>query len=82
MKILKILGITVLSILVLLYLAFLFVLPNVVKLNDFKPMIQQIAKEQANLNVDFDNAKIIVTPLLSVGAKVDNLKVTFADNSE
>ena len=82
MKILKILGITVLSILVLLYLAFLFVLPNVVKLNDFKPMVQQIAKEQANLNVDFDNAKIIVTPLLSVGAKVDNLKVTFADNSE
>ena len=55
MKILKILGITVLSILVLLYLAFLFVLPNVVKLNDFKPMVQQIAKEQANLNVDFDN---------------------------
>ena len=82
MKILKILGITVLSIVVLLYLAFLFVLPNVVKLNDFKPMVQQIAKEQANLNVDFDNAKIIVTPLLSVGAKIDNLKVTFADNSE
>lgn len=81
-KFLKVTGITIASFVVLLYLAFLFVLPNVVDLNKFKPDLQKLVKEQANLNLDFDNAKISVTPLLSAGLKADNFRITLPDNSE
>ncbi len=79
---LKITGITILSILVILYLAFLFILPNVVDLNKFKPELQKIVKEQANLIFDFDNAKISTTPLLSAGIVADNIKIKLPDDSE
>ena len=81
-KFLKITGITLGSLILILYLAFLFVLPNAVDLNKFKPELQKIVKEQANLNLDFDNAKISVTPLLSAGLKADNFKITLPDDSE
>lgn len=81
-KFLKITGITVISLLVILYAAFLFVLPNVVDLNKYKAEIQQTVKEQTNLTLDFDNAKISVTPLLSAGITADNIKIKLPDNSE
>lgn len=81
-KFIKVVGITVVSFVILLYLAFLFILPNAVDLNKFKPDLQKLVKEQANLNLDFDNAKISVTPLLSAGIKADNFKVTLPDDSE
>ena len=81
-KFIKITGITLISILVLFYVTFLFVLPNVVDLNKFKPDIQKIVKEQTNLTLDFDNAKISVTPLLSTGLKADNIKIKLPDESE
>ncbi len=81
-KFFKILGITIISIVVLLYLAFLFVLPKAVDLNKFKPDLQQIVKEQTNLTLDFDNPQITVTPLLSAGITADNVKIKLPDNSE
>ena len=54
----KIFGFTTLGIATLAYLSFLFIVPNVVDINKFKPEIQKIAKEQANLNIDFENAKV------------------------
>ena len=70
-KILKVTGITLGSLIALLYLAFLFILPNAINLNKFKPDLQKIVKEQTNLNLDFNDAKISVTPLLSVGLKAN-----------
>ena len=81
-KFLKITGITLGSLIAVLYLSFLFILPNAIDLNKFKPDLQKIAKEQANLNLDFDNAKISVTPLLSAGLKADNFRITLPDDSE
>ena len=78
---LKYLGFTLLGIIVLVYLGFLFVLPNAVDLNKFKPEVQKIAKEQAKLSVDFENAKIITTPLLGAGVKADNISVKLPDES-
>ena len=78
---LKIFGLSLLSTFVLFYLCFLFVLPNVVDINKFKPEIQKIAKEQANLSIDFENAKIITTPLLGAGIKADNILVKLPDDS-
>lgn len=74
-------GSIVASALVLVYLAFLFVLPNVIDLNQYKPMVQQLVKEQIPLNVDFKNAKITTTPLLSIGVKAEDLSVKFDDNT-
>ena len=80
-KFLTILGYTFLGILVLLYLSFLFVLPHAVDINKFKPEIQKIAQDQARLNIDFENAKIITTPLLGAGIKADNISVKLPDDS-
>ena len=77
----KIFGFSVLGVAVLTYLSFLFILPNVIDVNKFKPEVQKIAKEQANLSIDFENAKIITTPLLGAGLKADNIVVKLPDDS-
>lgn len=78
----KILGITVLSVIVILYLSFLFVLPNAININEYKADIQKLVKEQSNLTLDFDNAKISVTPWLEAGLATDNFKIKLPDESE
>ncbi len=67
------------GIVVIAYLAFLFVLPNAIDLNQYKPTVQKLVHEQIPLNVDFENLKITTTPLLSIGVKADNLSVKFDD---
>ncbi len=80
-KILIITGSIVGSLIVLAYLAFLFVLPNVIDLNQYKPIIQESVKAQIPLNLDFKNAKISVTPMLSAGVKIDDISVKFEDGT-
>ena len=80
-KFLQILGFIVLGIILALYLCFLFVLPNVIDLNQYKPLVKDLAKEQAKLDVDFENAKVITTPLLGAGVKIDNISVKLPDGS-
>lgn len=77
----KIAGITALSILGILYFAFLFILPNVIDINQYVPVLQEIAKEQLNLNVEIKNPKIITTPILEAGIKTDDIKITLSDGS-
>jgi len=80
-KFLKISGIGILSVLFVLYLAFLFVLPNRIDLNKYKPDLQKLVKDNTDLVVDFDNAKVITSPFLEAGVKVDNISVTLPDKS-
>lgn len=77
---LKILGVTFGLLLIGLYLAFLFVLPRF-DINQFKPEIQKIVLEQTKLGVNFENARIITTPLLGVGVQTDAVSVTLPDGS-
>ena len=77
----KIFGFSALGVTALAYLSFLFVLPNAVDINKFKPEVQKIVKEQANISIDFENAKIITTPLLGAGIKADNIVVKLPDDS-
>ena len=65
--------------LAILYIGFLFVLPNVIDLNSYKPMVQELVKAQIPLNIDFKNAKISVTPLLSIGVRAEDLSIKFED---
>ncbi|MBR6098692.1 AsmA family protein [bacterium] len=67
---------------VILYIGFLFVLPHVVKLEQYKPEIQKLVKDFTDLNLEYDNLKIITTPLLEAGIKTDNVKITLPDGSE
>ena len=80
-KFLKYFGYTLAGAIVLAYAGFLFVLPNVINLNQYKTDVQKIAKEQAKLDVNFENARIITTPLLGAGIKADNISVKLPDNS-
>lgn len=81
-KILKITGITIVSVVLLLYVTLVFIIPNVINLDKYKTDIQKLAKEQTTLDINYDNAKITVTPLLSAGIKADNIHVNLPDNSE
>lgn len=78
---LKIFLCTLGSIFAVFYICFLFVLPNVIDINQYKKDLQKIVKEQTNLGINFENAKIITTPLFGIGVKADDISVTLPDNS-
>ena len=80
-KFLQILGFTIRGIVVVLYLYFLFVLPNTIDLNQYKSLVKDLAKEQANIDVDFENAKVITTPLLGAGVNITNISIKLPDGS-
>ena len=74
-KTFKVIVITILSIMILVYLSFLFILPCL-NINKYEPIIQKLVKEQTKLDLKYENAKIITTPLLAIGVKADNISVT------
>ena len=77
----KYLGYSTAVIVILVYLCFLFVIPNVIDLNKYKPMVQKLAEKYAKLDINFENPKIITTPLLGAGVKADNISIKLPDNS-
>ncbi|MCR5265641.1 MAG: hypothetical protein K6E29_03500 [Cyanobacteria bacterium RUI128] len=79
-KWLKITGIALLSIFAFLYIAFL-VLPYMVKLDNYIPMLQEIVKEQTNLNLEVKNPRLVTTPILEAGFKTDGIKITLDDGT-
>ena len=80
-KFLKIFAISFASLIGLLYLSFVFVLPHAIDIEKFKPELQKIAQEQAKLNIDFNDAKIITTPMLGVGISAKDISIKLPDES-
>ena len=80
-KFLKIFGFTLVGIMVLIYAGFLFVLPNVVDVNQYLPEVQKIAKEQGKVDLNIEDARIITTPLLGAGIKTGKITVKLPDGS-
>ena len=78
---LKYIGIFIASIVVLLYLSFLFVVPNIIDLNKYLPEVQKLVEDYAKLNIKLENPKIITTPLLGAGIKADNIFIKLPDDS-
>ena len=72
---------SIVGLLVVLYLSFLFVLPNVIDLNKFMPEIKKIAKEQANIDIEINNPKVVTTFNLQAGIKTGAVKVNLPDGS-
>ena len=81
-KFFKLLGILLCIVLAVLYVCFLFVLPNKIDITQYKEEIQKIVKEQTNLDLSYSNERIITTPLLEVGFVADDIKVTLPDKSQ
>ena len=82
MKKIKILSIVLLTFVAIFYFAFLFILPNVINLNNYKNNINKLAKDSVNLDVKYDNLKLVTTPLLKIGVKAQNLSVNYDNENE
>ena len=80
-KIFKILGLTVISILILLYICFLFVLPKVVDLSPYKQDLQNIVTKEGKVTLNYENERIITTPFLGIGVQLDNVSVQMPDKT-
>lgn len=74
-------GYVCLSVLILLYLAFLFVLPRKIDLNVYKPDIQKSVKENTDLSVDFGKIDVITSLFLEAGIKTKDISVKLPDGS-
>lgn len=72
---------SIVGLLIVLYLSFLFVLPNVIDLNKFMPKIKNIAKEQAKIDIEINNPKVVTTFNLQAGIKTDAINVNLLDGS-
>ena len=80
-KIFRILGIIFGVIVIGLYISFLFVIPRVVDITQYKSQIKELVKEYANLDIDYKNEKLVTTPLLGVGFKADDVTVNLPDKT-
>ena len=78
----KVLISVILSLIVFFYLAFLFVVPNVINLNNYKKDIQKLVSDTTKLNLDFDNLKIVTTADLKAGVNVENAALSYADGKK
>lgn len=79
---LKSLGVLLLALIILLYLAFLFILPRKLDLNAYKTDLQKIAAEQGHVKINFNNIKLYTTPILETGVIINDLSVKLLDESE
>ena len=70
-KTLKIIGLIFLSLFIIVEIAFVLILPNVINLANYKDDIQTLVKEQAKLDVDYRNAKLVTTPLFWSWSKIE-----------
>lgn len=71
----------IVTVLLFAYFAFLFYLPKAVNLNTYLPMLQQIAKEQADVDLLVENPEIITTVNLQAGIKTGKIIVKLPDGS-
>lgn len=73
----KILFISILSIFIALYLAFLFILPNCVDLNKYSPQMQNALEEATGLDFDIEGLKVKTQWDLSVWALIERADVSY-----
>lgn len=80
-KFLKIICFVILGIIAILYITFLFVLPKVVDINQYKADIQKIIKEQANIDFECEGMSLVTTPALGAGIKTGSINISLPDGS-
>lgn len=82
MKALKIILLSILSILIVIYLAFLFVLPYTIDLNQYSPQITKLIQDNTGFQVDINGLKIKTAWNLSAGALIDKTSLSYPDGKK
>ncbi len=77
----KYFGFGTFGLLVVLYLAFLFVLPNVIHLENYTQVANDFLKKNYGMSFSWKNPKITTNPMLSIGLKAEDIKIFMPDNS-
>lgn len=78
LQILKVFGISLVGIFGFLYLAFLLILPNVINLNNFMPMIKEEMAKITPLKLDVKNPKLKTNFKLGLGIIADNINLKYS----
>lgn len=81
-KFLKIFSITLVSLISVLYLAFLFVLPNCVDLNKYEPQIKKSISDSTGFVVNTENIKLSTGWNFSAGLKADRIDIFYPNNEK
>lgn len=79
MKAFKILAASIISILISLYLVFLFVLPHYVNLNKYSPQITEAIQKSTGLKVTINGLKLKTAWDLSAGANIAKTDLNYPD---
>lgn len=77
MKIFKIVSLSILSILVAIYLAFLFILPYAIDLNQYSPQITKAIKDNTGFQVEVKGLKVKTAWNLSAGAFIEKTDLKY-----
>lgn len=77
MKVFKIIFITAFSIFIAIYLAFLFILPNAIDLNQYSPQITKSIQEATGFKVQLEGLKVKTAWNLSAGAFIGKTDLNY-----
>ena len=73
----KKIGIGILAVVAVLYLSFLFVIPNVVNLNNYTGLVAEEAKKATGLDMTINDAKFYTTPAFKAGIRVKDIQIKY-----
>lgn len=82
MKALKIIGISTLLLLILMYLSFIFVLPYTIDLNKYSQEIASTIKKSTGLSVGLHGLKLKTAWNLSAGASIEKTDLRYPDETK
>ena len=82
MKALKIIGFSLLSIILAAYLSFLFVLPNVINFNKYGKDISKIVKDTTKLDLSIKNIKIKTSWNLETKLLLSNVEIKYPNKNK
>lgn len=72
----------ILCIILVLYVLFVFALPKLVNLNNYKDEIKKLVEQSTKLSFELQDIKLVTTPSLKAGAKLSGLKIAYPDGKE
>ena len=81
-KFLTIFSVTIISLISLLYLAFLFVLPNCVDLNKYEPQIKKAVYDSTGFIVNTEDIKLSTGWNFSAGLKAGRIDILYPNNEK
>ena len=77
MKIFKIVTLSILSIFIVVYLAFLFILPYAIDLNQYSPQITKAIQDNTGFKVNIEGLKVKTAWNLSAGASIEKTDLKY-----